>query len=106
MELADLKDTFHWLRSKRWLTLTLLAALLCALPIALGTLAFVLEYRTQFITTRLGQYLLAHNAQRPRKGSIWQAIEWYAARRWLGSTPPMPATLRPPGVRHCQPLGR
>ena len=56
---------------------------LLALLVLLAALAFLLEYRTQFATRRLGQYLLAHNAQRPRQGAIWQAIQGSQASRAL-----------------------
>ncbi|MFH1567931.1 MAG: hypothetical protein ABIL09_08005 [Gemmatimonadota bacterium] len=78
----------HASRRRVWLVTAILGAAILAL--AAGGL--VLEYRTQYVATRLGQYLLAHNAQRPRAGAIWQAIEGSRQQR-TRQAPVAPAEL-------------
>lgn len=73
----------------RWRSLLCLGGSILFLPVLLASLAVLLEYRTHVISVQLGEYLLTHNAQRPKRGAIWQAIKGSReSRALLAPIPP------------------
>ena len=72
------------------IVLAIAAALV--LPALLAGIGLGLEYHDQYISSRIGQYLLLHNDQRPQQGAIWDAIRDNRSGR-LGLL-----TVRPGGI--------
>ena len=48
---------------------------LCALPpFCAACVLFVLEYRTQYVASHIGQYLMQNNLEREKRGALWDDI--------------------------------
>ena len=48
---------------------------LCALPpFCVACFLFVLEYRTQYVASQIGQYLMQNNLEREKRGALWESI--------------------------------
>jgi len=48
---------------------------LCALPpFCVACVLFILEYRTQYVASHIGQYLMQNNLEREKRGALWKNI--------------------------------
>ena len=48
---------------------------LCALPpFCVACVLFFFEYRTQYVASHIGQYLMQNNLEREKSGAIWKSI--------------------------------